>query len=118
MLSDLRNHTYYIPGPHGNLNELPVPKPIAEAEAETEFAIEAALTREETLLAKETPAAPGGDERYSDKEYKLDDFTSVDKSATRDETISDAEFFADTVSYQSSDDDLLYIDRSKGARNR
>lgn len=37
LLSDYRHH---IPGPHGNLNELPVPGPIAEAEAETEFAME------------------------------------------------------------------------------
>jgi len=58
LLSDLGNRTYYIPGPHGNLNELPVHGPMAEAEAETEFAMEAALTREETLLAEETPAPP------------------------------------------------------------
>jgi hypothetical protein len=86
---------------------------MAGAEAETEFAIEAALTREETLLAEETPAPPRGDERYSDKECKLNDLASVDESATRDETMSDTEFFADAVSCQSSDDDLLYVDRSK-----
>ena len=34
LLSDLRNYRYYIPGPHGNLNELPAPGPIAETEAE------------------------------------------------------------------------------------
>ena len=54
MLSDLGNRTYYILGPHGNLNELPM----AEAEAKAEFEMEAALTREETLLAKEMPTPP------------------------------------------------------------
>jgi len=92
LLSDLGNCTYYIPGPYGNLNELPVHGPMAEAEAETEFAMEAALTREETLLAEETPAPPRGDERYGDKECELDDLASVDESATRDETMSDTEF--------------------------
>ncbi len=107
MLSDLGNRTYYIPGPHGNLNELPVHGPMAEAEAETEFVIEATLTREETPPAEETPAPPGGDERYGDKQCELDDLASVDESATRDETMSNTEFFADAVSCQSSDDDLL-----------
>lgn len=37
---------------------------MAEAEAETEFAMEAALMREEILLAKEMLAPPGIDERY------------------------------------------------------
>ena len=72
----------YIPGPYGNLNELPVPEPMAEAEAETEFAMEAALTREEILLAKETPAPPSIDERYSDKECQLDHLASVNESVT------------------------------------
>lgn len=64
-MSDLGNYRYYIPGPHGNLNELPVPGPIAEAEAETEFAMEgeiamgAAVIREYTVMAEEAPAALG-----------------------------------------------------------
>lgn len=55
LLSNLGNYTYYILGSHGNLNELPIPGPIAEAEAETEYVtegeivIEAAIIREETL---------------------------------------------------------------------
>lgn len=66
LLSDLRNDRYYIPGPHGNLNELPVPGPITEAEAEMEFAMEgeiamgAAVIREETLMAEEAPTALRG----------------------------------------------------------
>ncbi|KAH8163698.1 hypothetical protein CIB48_g4563 [Xylaria polymorpha] len=125
LLSDLGNYTYYILGPHGNLNELPIPGPIAEAKAETEYAIEgeiameAAMIREETLPAEETPTplGVGGDEGHSDKECRLDELASVDMSAARDETMSDAEFFADAVSCQSSDDELFYIDRRKGTRN-
>ena len=54
----------YIPGPYGKLKELPIPEAMAEAEAETEFAMEAALMREEILLAKEMLAPPGIDEKY------------------------------------------------------
>ena len=39
-------------------------------------------------------------------------------SATEDETISDAEFFADAVSCQSSDDELFYIDRRQLGMDR
>jgi hypothetical protein len=117
-LSDLGNHTYYISRPYRNLNKLPVYRPLAKAEAETEFVIKAALTREETLLAKETPALLEGDERYSDKECELDNLASVNESVTQNKTISNTEFFADAVSCQSLDDDLLYIDRTKRARNR
>jgi hypothetical protein len=109
LLSDLGNYTYYIPGPHGNLNELPIPGPMAEAETETEYAIEAAMIREETLPAEETPTPLGGNEERSDKEHRFDKFASVDMSAIGDETMSEAEFFADTVSYQSSDDELFCI---------
>jgi hypothetical protein len=125
LLSDLGNYTYYIPGPHGSLNELPVPGLMteAEAEAETEYAMEgeitmeAAMIREETLPAGETPTPLGGGEEHSDKECRLDELASVDMSATEDETISDAEFFADAGSCQSSDDELFYIDRRKATRN-
>ena len=44
---------------------------------------------------------------------QLDELASVDISATGDETVSDAEFFTGAVSYQSSDDELFYIDRRK-----
>jgi hypothetical protein len=112
-LSDLGNYRYYIPGPHGNLNELPVPRPITNAKAEMEFSMEgeiamgAAVIREETLMAEEAPTALRGDEGHGDKKCELGELASVDASATGDKTISDAEFFADAVFYQSSDDDLL-----------
>ncbi|KAG9231520.1 hypothetical protein BJ875DRAFT_444023 [Amylocarpus encephaloides] len=112
LLSDLGNYTYYIPGPNGNLNELPIPGPITDTEAETEYVMEAAMIREETLPAEETPTPLRGD---GDKDCRLDESASVD-STTGDETMSDAEFFADAVSCQSSDDELFYIDRRKGTR--
>jgi hypothetical protein len=117
LLSDLGNYRYYITGLYGNLNELPVPRPISDAEAEMEFAMEveiamgAAVIREETLMAEEAPTVLRGDEGHGDKECELGELASVDASAIGDETISDAEFFADAVSYQGSDDDLYYIDR-------
>jgi len=88
LLSDLENYTYYIPGPHGNLKELPIPGPIAEAEAEfameREISMEAAMIREETLPAEETLSPLGGDEGRSDKKCRLDELASVDISASRD----------------------------------
>jgi hypothetical protein len=117
LLSDLGNYRYYILGPHGNLNELPVPRPITDAEAEIEFAIEgeiaigAAMIREETLMAEEAPTALRGDKGHGDKECELGELASVNVSAIGDETISDAEFFADAISYQSLNNDLYYINR-------
>jgi hypothetical protein len=113
LLSDLRNYTYYIPGPHGSLNELPVPGLMTEAEAETEYVMEGeiimegAMIREETLPARETPTPLGVNGEHSDKECRLDELISVDMFVTEDETISDAEFFADAVSCQSSDNELF-----------
>jgi hypothetical protein len=107
----LGNHIYYILGPHGNLNKLPDPAPIARAKAETEFATGAVVIREETLMANEVPTATEDYERRRNRECELGELASVDESAIGDETISDAEVFEDTVSRQSSDDDLYDIDR-------
>jgi hypothetical protein len=85
---------------------------------EGEIAMEALMIREETLPVEETPTPLGGDEGHSDKECRLDELASVDISATGDETMCDAEFFVDAVSYQSSDNELFYIDRRKGTKNR
>ena len=77
LLSNLGNYMYYIPGPDGNLNELPNPGPIAEVETETQYAMEgkiameAVMIREETLPAEETPTPLGCDEVHSDKECSL-----------------------------------------------
>lgn len=91
---------------------------MAEAETETEYAIEAAMIREKTLPAEETPTPLGGNEGRSDKEHRFDKFASVDVSAIGDETMSEAELFIDAVSCQSSDDELFYIDQREGPRNR
>jgi hypothetical protein len=105
LLSDLGNYTYYIPGPHGSLNELPVPVLMTEAEAEMEYIIEGeiimegAMIREETLPARETLTPLRVNGEHSDKECRLDKLISVDMFIMEDETISDAEFFADAVSY-------------------
>jgi hypothetical protein len=102
LLSDLGNHTYYIPGPRGNLNKLPDLAPAARAEAETEFATGAVVMREETTENCKWRRS---------EEYELRELASVDESTSGDETISDATVFEDTVSSQSSDDDLYYVDR-------
>ena len=87
------------------MNKFPVFGPIAEAKAKTEFVMEgeiiigAAVIREETLMAEEAPTALRGDEGHGNKECELGELVSVDASATRDEMISDVEFFVDAVSH-------------------
>jgi hypothetical protein len=96
LLSDYR---HYIPGLHGNLNELPVPGPIAEAEAETEFAMEgeiamgAAVIRE---MAEEVSTALRGSGGHGDEGCEFGELASIDASVTGDD---DVEFFADAVSH-------------------
>jgi hypothetical protein len=102
LLSDLGNHTYYIPGPCGNLNKLPDPAPAARAKAETEFATRAVIIREETTK---------NCKRRCSEEYELCELASVNESISGDKTISDATVFEDTVSCQSLDNDLYYVDR-------
>ena len=43
----------------------------------------------------------------NEDECRLDELASVNMFVTEDETISDAEFYADAVSCQSSDDELF-----------
>jgi hypothetical protein len=64
-----------------------------------EIAMEATIIREETLPAGETPTPLGGNGKHSNKECRLVELASVDMFVTEDETISDAEFYADAVSY-------------------
>jgi hypothetical protein len=101
LLSDLGNHTYYIPGPHGNLNKLPDPAPVARVEAETKFAMGAVVMGEETL--DEVPTAAAGERRH-DGECELDELPSADESATGDETINNDQVFEDAASHKSLDD--------------
>jgi hypothetical protein len=111
LLSDLGNHTYYILRPYRNLNKLPDPAPVAKAEAETEFATEAVVIREETLMVDKVLTATEDYKRRCSKEYELCELASVNESAIRDETISDAAVFEDALSCQSLNDDLYYVDR-------
>jgi hypothetical protein len=111
LLSDLGNHTYYIPGPHGNLNKLPDPAPVARVEAKTEFATGAVVIREETLIVDKAPTASEDYERRRNRECELGELASVNESAIGDKTISDAEVFENTVSRQSLDNDLYDVDR-------
>ena len=67
--------------------------------------------------AEETPNPLGGNGEHRNEGRRRDELASVDMSATGDEIMSNAEFFADAVSCQSSDDELFYIDRRKGTRN-
>jgi hypothetical protein len=60
--------------------------------------MEAAMIREETLPARETPTPLRGNKEHSDKECRLNELVSVDMFVTEDKTISNAEFFADAVS--------------------
>ncbi len=68
--------------------------------------IGAAIIKEETLIAKEAPTALRGNKEHGDKEYELGKLASINTSTAGDKTISNTEFFADTVSYQSLDNDL------------
>ncbi|KAH6667433.1 hypothetical protein B0J14DRAFT_602237 [Halenospora varia] len=88
----------------GGANHKLYTKAEAEAEAETEYVMAVAMIREETSPAEETRTRLGGDEGHSDKECRLDELASVDMATTGDEIMSDAEFFVDAVSCQSSDD--------------
>jgi hypothetical protein len=105
LLSNLGNYRYYILGLYRNLNKLPVPRPITDAEAEIEFAMEreiligGAVIKEETLIAEEASTALRGNKGHGDKECELSELASVNTSVTGDKTISNTEFFADAVSY-------------------
>ena len=74
---------------------------------EGEITMEATIIREETLPARETLTPLGGNREHSDKEYRLNELVSVNIFITEDKTISNAEFVADAVSCQSSDDELF-----------
>jgi hypothetical protein len=50
-------------------------------------------------LAEETPTALTGNEGHGDEKCELSELASVNTSATGDKTTSNAEFFADAVSY-------------------
>ena len=89
---------YYIPGPYRKLVQVPILKPITEDQAKTEY-----------IIKGETPTALKGNKGYSNKEYKLGKLVNVNRSAIRDKIISNSKSFINTVSYQSLDNNLFYI---------
>ncbi|KAF8862730.1 hypothetical protein BDZ45DRAFT_686558 [Acephala macrosclerotiorum] len=102
LLRDFENHTLYIPGPLGNLNELPDPAPTTEAD--TDF-----VTGEyqgAPVVGELPTAAEAGKCELSEL---ASTYESID-SATGDETISEDEVWEEAVSRQSSDD-LYSVDR-------
>jgi hypothetical protein len=96
---------YYIPGPHGSLNELLIPRLITKAEAETEYIIEgdiiieAAIIREENFPAREALTPLRSNKEHSDKEYRLNELASINMFIINNKIISNTKVFADTISY-------------------
>jgi hypothetical protein len=78
---------------------------MTEAKAEIEYIIkgeiiiEAAIIREETLLAREILTPLRSNREYSDKEYRLNKLVSSNIFIIEDKIISNIEIFADTISY-------------------
>jgi hypothetical protein len=69
------------------------------------------VIREETLMVDEVLTATEDCRSRRGGEYELCELASVDESAIGDKTISDSAVFEDTVSHQSSDEELYYVDR-------
>ena len=69
------------------------------------------MIREETLMIDEVLTATEDCRSRRSGEYELCELASVDESAIGDKTISDSAVFEDTVSHQSSDEELYYVDR-------
>jgi hypothetical protein len=92
LLRGVGNHIYYIRGPLGNLIKLP--NPASATEADTDFVTgerEAAPAAEDLPTAAEAGGCELGD--------------------SGDETTSEEEVWKDTVSRQSTEDDLYSVDR-------
>ena len=92
LLRGVGNHIYYIQGPLRNLIELP--NPISTTEADTDSVTGECET---ALVAKELPTAAEAGE--------------CELGESGDETISEDEVWKDTVSRQSTEDDLYSVDR-------
>jgi hypothetical protein len=99
LLRGVGNHIYYIRGPLGNLIKLPNPTSTTEADTDS-------VTGEREAAPVELPtAAEAG-------ECELGELASTYESIdSGDETISEDEVWEDTVSRQSTEDDLYSVDR-------
>jgi len=92
LLRGVGNHIYYIRGPLGNLIELPNPTSTTEADTDSVTG-----ECETALVAEELPTAAEAGE--------------CELGESGDETISEDEVWKDTVSRQSTEDDLYSVDR-------
>jgi hypothetical protein len=91
LLRGVGNHIHYIQGPLGNLIKLPNPTSTTEADTDS-----VTVECETALVAEELPTAAEAGE------------CELGKSG--DETISEDEAWKDTVSCQSTEDDLYSVD--------
>jgi hypothetical protein len=92
LLRGVGNHIYYIRGPQGNLIKLPDPTSTTEADTDSVTG-----ECETALVAEELPTATEAGE--------------CELGESGDETISEDEVWKDTVSCQSTEDDLYSVDR-------
>jgi hypothetical protein len=92
LLRGVGNHIYYIRGPLGNLIKLPNPTSTTEVDTDSVTG-----ECETALVAEELPTAAEA------RECELGE--------SGDETISEDEAWKDTVSCQSTEDDLYSVDR-------
>jgi hypothetical protein len=98
LLSNLRNHTYYILRLYKNLNKLLDFVLIAKTKAKTKFATRAVVIREETLIINKVLTVTANYKRYYSKKYKLCELASVNKSTTKNKTISNTTVFKNAFS--------------------
>lgn len=103
LLRDFENHTCYILGPLGDLKELPDPTPTTEAD--TNFVTgeyQGSPVVEELPTAAEAGKCEPGELAST--------YVPTD-SAIGDETMSEDDVWEDSVSRQSSEEDLYSVDR-------
>jgi hypothetical protein len=99
LLRDVGNHIHYIRGPLGNLIKLPNPASTTEADTD-------AVTGEREAAPVELPTATEAGE------CELGELASTYESIhSGDETIGEDEVWEDSVSRQSTEDDLYSVDR-------
>jgi Chromo (CHRromatin Organisation MOdifier) domain len=92
LLRGVGNHMYYIRGPLGNLIKLPNPTSTTEADTDS--------------VTGECEAAPVAEELPTAAEAE-----ECELGESGDETISEDEVWKDTVSRQSTEDDIYSVDR-------
>ncbi|KAH8750137.1 hypothetical protein F5882DRAFT_470489 [Hyaloscypha sp. PMI_1271] len=99
LLSDFQNHTYYIPGPHVNLNEIPGHG--STTENKTDFLAEEGISESGCVSSREIASVRKEVPRAADAgEYNIVEFASCRESvesATEVGSISDSEDWEDAL---------------------